>query len=195
MSSGITTTVFNFLLLELGGNTAVAAYGIVANFALVGTAVFNGIGQGIQPLASEVYGKSNQEEKQLIIRRGTLYTAAAALLVTSAMLFFANSCVALFNSEHSVEMAAYAVPGIRLYFLGFLFAGFNIVGTGYLSATAHAKPAFAIAILRGVAAITAFAFLLSRLLGIDGIWLAFPAAELCCLVLTVMFLRRDYQIN
>ena len=142
-----------------------------------------------------MYGKSNQEEKQLIIRRGTLYTAAAALLVTSAVLFFANSCVALFNSENSVEMAAYAVPGIRLYFLGFLFAGFNIVGTGYLSATAHAKPAFAIAILRGVAAITAFAFLLSRLLGIDGIWLAFPAAELCCLVLTVMFLRRDYQIN
>lgn len=195
MSSGITTTVFNFLLLELGGNTAVAAYGVVANFALVGTAVFNGIGQGIQPLASEVYGKSNQEEKQLIIRRGTLYTAAAALLVTGAVLFFANSCVALFNSENSVEMAAYAVPGIRLYFLGFLFAGFNIVGTGYLSATAHAKPAFAIAILRGVAAITAFAFLLSRLLGIDGIWLAFPAAELCCLVLTVMFLRRDYRIN
>ena len=90
MSSGITTTVFNFLLLELGGNTAVAAYGVVANFALVGTAVFNGIGQGLQPLASEVYGKSNQEEKQLIIRSGTLYTAAAALFVTGAVLFFAK---------------------------------------------------------------------------------------------------------
>ena len=58
------------------------AYGVVANFALVGTAVFNGIGQGIQPLASEVYGKSNQEEKQLIIRSGTLYTAAAALFLS-----------------------------------------------------------------------------------------------------------------
>ncbi len=36
MSSGVTTTVFNFLLLGLAGNVAVAAYGVVANFALVG---------------------------------------------------------------------------------------------------------------------------------------------------------------
>ena len=40
MSSGVTTTVFNFLLLGLAGNVAVAAYGVVANFALVATAIF-----------------------------------------------------------------------------------------------------------------------------------------------------------
>ena len=34
MSSGVTTTVFNLLLLGLAGNVAVAAYGVVANFAL-----------------------------------------------------------------------------------------------------------------------------------------------------------------
>lgn len=31
MSSGVTTTVFNFLLLGLAGNVAVAAYGVVQN--------------------------------------------------------------------------------------------------------------------------------------------------------------------
>ena len=53
MSSGVTTTVFNFLLLGLAGNVAVAAYGVVANFALVTTAIFNGVAQGAQPLVSE----------------------------------------------------------------------------------------------------------------------------------------------
>lgn len=42
MSSGVTTMVFNFILLHLAGNAAVAAYGIVANIALVGVALFNG---------------------------------------------------------------------------------------------------------------------------------------------------------
>ena len=42
----MTTTVFNFLLLGLAGNVAVAAYGVVANFALVATAIFNGVAQG-----------------------------------------------------------------------------------------------------------------------------------------------------
>ena len=39
MSSAVTTTVFNLLLLRLAGNVAVAAYGVVANFALVATAI------------------------------------------------------------------------------------------------------------------------------------------------------------
>ena len=54
----MTTTVFNFLLLRLAGNVAVAAYGVVANFALVATAIFNGVAQGAQPLVSQCYGKN-----------------------------------------------------------------------------------------------------------------------------------------
>ena len=46
--------------------------------------------------------------------------------------------VAVFNSENNAEMASYAVFGVRLYFTGFLFAGFNIIGTGFLSATESA---------------------------------------------------------
>lgn len=37
------------------------------------------------------------------------------------------------------------VKGLKLYFIGFLFAGINIVGTGYLSATEQAGWAFAAA--------------------------------------------------
>ena len=42
-ASGVTTMVFNYLLLALVGNVAVAAYGVIANLALVGVAIFNGI--------------------------------------------------------------------------------------------------------------------------------------------------------
>ena len=44
LSSAVTTAVFNFLLLGLGGTVAVAAYGIIANIALVATGIYNGIG-------------------------------------------------------------------------------------------------------------------------------------------------------
>ena len=59
LSSGVTTTVFNFLLLGLAGNVGVAAYGVVANFALVATAIFNGVAQGAQPLVSRCYGQND----------------------------------------------------------------------------------------------------------------------------------------
>lgn len=190
ISSGITTTVFNFLLLRLVGNVGVAAYGVAANLALVGVALFNGTAQGVQPLASEAYGKNDTAAKKQILKLAMLTTAIASIVVTVLVTSFAAPLVAVFNSEHSAQMASYAIPGVRLYFLGFLFAGINIVGTGYLSATAKAREAFLIAILRGLIAITGFAFLLSALLGVNGVWLSFPAAEGVCLILTIFTLKK-----
>ena len=60
IANSITTLVFNFILLALSGNNAVAAYGVIANIALVGTAIFNGVSQGLQPLASTSYGHGDQ---------------------------------------------------------------------------------------------------------------------------------------
>ena len=89
MSSGVTTTVFNFLLLGLAGNVAVAAYGVIANFALVATAIFNGVAQGAQPLVSECYGKSDRAgaKKLLILGSCTALALAAALFIFVISLF------------------------------------------------------------------------------------------------------------
>lgn len=65
-----------------------------------------------------------------------------------------------------------------MYFIGFLCSGFNIVGTGYLSATEKAGWAFMASVLRGFVAITLCALLLSHLFGMAGVWLAFPVSEL-----------------
>ena len=50
LSSGIVMIAFNMMILKLAGNIGLAAYGVVANLALVMIAVFSGIEQGIQPL-------------------------------------------------------------------------------------------------------------------------------------------------
>ena len=81
LSSGVTTTVFNFLLLGLAGNVGVAAYGVVANFALVATAIFNGVAQGAQPLVSRCYGQNDHAgaRKLLLLGSGTVLVLAAVL--------------------------------------------------------------------------------------------------------------------
>lgn len=61
VSSGVVMIVFNMLMLRLEGNTAVAAYGVIANLILVVIAIFTGIGQGIQPLISRAYGRGERQ--------------------------------------------------------------------------------------------------------------------------------------
>lgn len=114
-----------------------------------------------------------------------------AVLIVCLTGCFTKQIVQVFNSEQNARMAAYALQGVRLYFIGFLFAGFNIVGTGYLSATESAKWAFITSIVRGVAAIIVCAFVLSWLFGMTGIWLAFPAAELFTAVLMVTAIAKS----
>lgn len=189
MSSGVTTMVFNFILLHLAGNAAVAAYGIVANIALVGVALFNGISQGLQPLASACHGSGDTQGQSRIYRHSMFIGLCVSAVVVAVVVTFAGTLVAVFNSQHSAQLADYATPGLRLYFLGFLFAGANIVKSGFYSATGRGRESSILALCRGVVAIVAFAFLLSHLLGITGVWLAFPAAELFTLLLGLVLGR------
>lgn len=59
MSNGIVIIILNFVILGISGNMGVAAYGIVANLALVAVSVFTGEAQGIQPIISYNYGAGN----------------------------------------------------------------------------------------------------------------------------------------
>ena len=191
ISSGVTTTVFNFLLLGLAGNLGVAAYGVVANFALVATAIFNGAAQGAQPLISDCYGRRDIAGARHLLRLGLATALVLAGLLYGAVFFFAEPMAALFNSEGSAQLAEYAARGLRIYFVGYLLAGVNITAAGYLSAIDRPAGAFVLSICRGAVAIVGCAVLLSALFEMDGIWCSFGAAELLTALLTLYFLRRE----
>ena len=103
---------------------------------------------------------------------------------------FTDSLVAVFNREHSAQMAAFAHNGMRIYFVGYFFAGCNIVAAGYLGAVNRPTEATITSVSRGVAAIVACSLILSALFGINGVWAAFPASEVITAALTVFLLRR-----
>ena len=190
IASAVTTMVFNFVLLGLDGNTAVAAYGVIANTALVGTAIFNGVSQGLQPLASEAHARGEEHEKHQILVKSIVTGIILSIVLIGGVWFFASDITSAFNSEQSAQLAAYAIPGIRIYFIGFFAAGINIICAGFLSATDHAKESSIVAISRGIIAIIIFALVLPIFLGITGVWLAFPAAEAVTLLLAIFMTKR-----
>lgn len=194
ISSGITTMVFNFILLDLAGNTAVAAYGVIANIALVGTALLNGVSQGLQPLASSVHGTVDEKVEKKIYYHSLQIGFAIAGCLVIIVLLFTPSLISIFNSEQSLELATYAEKGMRLYFMGFLIAFINIIRSGFLSATGKGLESSIIALSRGVGAIVVFAFLLSAIFGITGVWLAFPVSEAFTFLLSMLVAKRMSRI-
>ena len=190
LSSGVTTTVFNFLLLRLAGNVAVAAYGVVANFALVATAIFNGVAQGAQPLVSQCYGKNEMAGARKLLLLGCGTALGLAALLYGVVFGYTDALAALFNSENSALMAEFAHSGMRIYFVGYFFAGCNIVAAGYLGAVNRPAEASITSLCRGMVAIVVCSLVLSALFGMNGVWAAFPVSEAITLALTVFLLKR-----
>ena len=190
LSSGVTTTVFNFLLLRLAGNVAVAAYGVVANFALVATAIFNGVAQGAQPLVSQCYGKNEMAGARKLLLLGCGTALGLAALLYGVVFGYTDALTALFNSESSALMAEFAHSGMRIYFVGYFFAGCNIVAAGYLGAVNRPAEASITSLCRGMVAIVVCSLMLSALFGMNGVWAAFPVSEAITLALTVFLLKR-----
>ena len=114
IASGVVLLLFNLVLLRLSGNTGVAAYGVVANLALVGIAVFTGLCTGIQPLVSRSSGLGDREQLRRLFRWGICTALGIAAVLCVSVFLGAEPLTAVFNSEHDPQLAAYAetlLPG------------------------------------------------------------------------------------
>lgn len=171
-------TVFNLLILELTGNTGVAAYGVIANLAIVAVAIMSGISQGMQPIISRSYGEGNRFYIKQTLKYGLVFALSLSAVIYGVFFVFAEPITAVFNSENSAELQGEAVNGLKLYFIAIPFAAFNIIICNYFAALKKAVPAAVISLLKGVLLLIPAAILLSRIWSIDGVWLSYPAAEI-----------------
>ena len=189
MSSAVTTTIFNFLILGIAGNVGVAAYGVVANLSLIAMAIFNGISQGVQPLTSKSYGHGNRDEVRTLLKLGIFVSLAVEAVIIAVVWNFTDTLVGIFNSEGNESLLYLAHDGLRLYFLGYLFAGVNILLVSYFAATARVKQAFVASVLRGALAIAICAVVMAKLWGIFGVWLSFLVSEILTFAVILMMSR------
>lgn len=186
ISSAVITIIFNMLLLDIAGNTGVAAYGVVANTSIVGMSIFNGLAQGVQPLMSESYGKRNREQVKKLLQWGICTCLAAEIIIVAFIWAKTDLVIDIFNSEQNMQLLNYAHTGLRLYFLGFLVAGINILLVAYFAATDYVRPAIVGSILRGAVAIVICAVVFAKLFGINGVWMSFLGSETITLLVLLL---------
>ena len=194
ISGGVVMLVLNMILLEISGNLGVAAYGIVANIAIVALSIFTGLAQGIQPLLSGARGTGDKHAIKKVYRYGWITGGMIAFIIYGLIYMFAEPVAELFDRDNNLELVQLAAEGLKFYFVGFIFAGYNVVTSMYFSAIDRPKPSFVISILRGVVLIVICAFLMSILFGITGVWLAFTVAEaITMIVALILIIRKGFS--
>lgn len=177
VSSGLVLILYNYIMLRLAGTIGVAGYGVVANIYLVVLALFTGLGQGIQPLVSSLYGQGSQAGCRQVLRYAIVTAAVLASAVFITVVWTAEPLALAFNQGGDPVLQQIAVRGLRLCFSAFFFAGLNIALSVYFASVDQPKKGFIVSILRGFILIVPLALLMSGLWGMDGVWLSALAAE------------------
>ena len=195
VSSGLVIAVFNLLILGLAGNVGVAAYGVVANISIVVIAIYNGIAQGVQPLLSREYGRSQEKNVHRFLGWAMMLTAILAMVIYVGIYWNADVIAMIFNSGRDMDLQRIAVEGLKIYFTACPFVGANILLAIYFAATDQAAPAQMISLLRGLIVIIPLAFIMANVAGLTGVWMTFPLTELVvCVVACGLYkkMKRTY---
>jgi len=192
-SFAISMITFNLVILRIEGNIGVAAYGIVANIALIAFSMFIGVAQGIQPLISKGHGSGNSVLVKQTLKYAMTLVFTLALAMYGAIYIYSTAIVSAFNSEANITLASLATAGLTIYFAGFIFAGMNIVSAAFFSAVAKAKTGLIISILRSCVIIIPMVIILSAMFKMNGVWFSFVITELIVFVLVVVFIYKKLK--
>lgn len=185
-ATAVTLFTFNMVILGISGNIGVAAYGIIANVAIVVMALFNGLAQGLQPLASTLHGQGDLVGLRKVLKYGVIGSLLISLATYIGIYFNVEAVVEIFNSEKVLGLSEIAITGMLIYFIGFFFAGINVVNVSYLSAKSSTRKAMILSILRSSLVLIPSVLILSRFFGLIGVWASFVLTEFVVMVLSLI---------
>lgn len=182
--------IFNNLqCLRYGGDSAVAAYAVITYLASPAQLLLQGIGDGVQPLISFCRGAGERGQMKRLMQKSFLLSMSIAVLFTLAGILGRTLFPAAFGT--APETQALIETGLVIYSAGFVFTGVVRLLSAYFYACAHT----------GVSTLLIYAdpILLSPLLlallplawELNGVWAAFPAAQLLLAVMAGLFYLRD----
>ncbi len=188
-SGAITTFLFNTSLMAIAGAGGVAGFTAISYIGNLGTMLLFGIADGIGPVVSYNYGMGEYKRVKQAMRLSYVGNFISGTVIFSLLFFAGEALVALFISNDPTVVKL-ATAGGRLYAFSFLLAGFNILNSGYFTFLGEGFSSMLVAASRGLVFVTIGIFVLPLFLGVDGIWLSVPFAEVCGALIGVLLLLR-----
>lgn len=177
LAVAITTVTFNRTAMRFVGEDGIAAVSIIMYLQFIFIGVYFGYSMGIAPPLGYAYGDERHEVCKKLERYSWQFLMAAQIVIYLMTFCLAPLGVSLFAVAGS-SVYEMAVSGMRIYGLGFLYAGINIFSAVRMMAYGKGHVSGLITFLRSFALLLLFLVLLPQYLGLKGIWLAVPAAEL-----------------
>ena len=187
--TGIITMMFNWTMLHYVGEDGVAAVTIIMYVLMFASSLYTGYSYGVAPMLSFYYGEQSHEKLKKLAALSMKVIAVISVVTAAASFLLTRPLVSVFARPDN-PVYDLAVTGNRICTIALFFIGFNIFASGMFTALSNGIVSAVLAFSRSFVFMLITMIVLPLLFGVNGIWLATPAAELLALALSViMFLK------
>lgn len=183
--SGI-NAIINNTLVDYGGDNAVAAVVVFNRYVTVFVFIIIGICQGMQPIVGYNYGSGRYRR---LFRTFWLAAGTAVCISTLGTLlgvFNPRPIAAMFMQDD--EQIQCAINCLHITLMLFWIVGFQIVSTNFFQALGMAGKAVFLSLTRQIIFMIPLLFILPPVMGLDGVWTAFPISDMAASVTAAILL-------
>ncbi len=202
---GIPTLVFQLLtslsmtMINDGartyGDSALAAMGPVTKIMSVGSLMVFGFLKGLQPIAGYSYGAKKYDRLKEAVKTSILWATIFCLIFGLATAIFSTAIISLFT-KNDPEMIRIGQSALRANGLSFVLFGFYTVYSFLFLAMGKAKEGCFLGACRQGICFVPVILILPRVLGLNGILYAQPAADVIAAAITIfMALRLQKELQ
>lgn len=191
-ASSVMLIIANNLLVYYGGDLAIAVLGIIHRVMMFTLMPVLGVVQGLLPLVGYNFGAKKKLRVKESIVLGMKVATAISFIGFAIVMVFPGALMRIFTNDPAlIEMG---VPALRIMFSLTVTVGMQMVTGGVFQALGKAKEAFVMSMARQILFLIPLMLILPPFLGLNGIWLAFPAADIFSFILALWFIKRhkDY---
>jgi Na+-driven multidrug efflux pump len=174
------------------GDVAIAAIAIVNRIVLTSHAVILGFGQGFQPVCGFNYGARRYDRVKKAFWFCVRIVITALLLTGILLAIFAPRIIALFRKE-DLEVIRIGARSLRFHCFALPFVGWLILVNMVVQTIGKVKAASLLALARQGLFLIPLLLVLTPGLGLLGIQISRPAAEIAAFFVSIPLLAREFK--
>ena len=135
VSGALIGFIFNWMLIQRAGVTGVAAITLVNYLLFIGFMAYFAISDSIQVIISQNYGARNPQRIRAFLRTAGIMIVGVSAGIISLLIAGSESLIGLFiDIERDSETLVLALEFVAYVWPVFIFAGFTMLISGYLTA-------------------------------------------------------------
>ncbi len=192
LSAGAIIFMFNSAILNLGGEVYLAAYAVITNIAYVFKGLLNGFAQAAQPLISTNFGSGIIKRCSKSLRVCLIYSSIFCIVCYGIITVVPGFIVSFF-SNGDTNMEAIASKGMIMYFSSLLFTGINTMLMYFFQSIEQGRKSLFLAVCKGFLFVTLGLWILTSLMGVEGVWYAVLFGEVLTFVIALPMVLRSVK--